>query len=569
MVRDSNSPPAAGSAPPNSAQAPARASEIAASKLPWTRGDRWIAAALGLIAAFLLTWRLDANYLWQDEAATAVMSARLLEFGKPLAYDGKNLISNDNFTSEEFTTIDQRTQDPAASVAYCLKRGDFKADTTWTYQPLGQFLATAASFGAFGRTTFAARLPFALSGIATVLLVYAFVRRWTRDPFLAGLTTAVLVFNAFWILHARQCRYYALSSLCLAVTLACYARWQWDRARFGAAAFVLAAWCWFHVDYGTLWPVVGVLFADALWHNRGRARVEPLVAGFALVAAIVPFALYYELWGRISVQSRTWAERFAANVFNLNQYIVPALIVAIAVFLLVRLRRELPAVERRLIGIACGVFLALAVWVPSVAPEGFLRYVLAAAPLGALVTAWVAVRGLARFGRTAVVAGLAVVVLTPWASNPLHAVVKPRLWTKPDGLVRAELSDMSAEIFRARPDPNRIVVEWLRAHAQPTDEILINYEDVPLMFYLPNPIRGGIAAFRAEDDARTPPRYVILRQSVPFVHWPIFRREVDRYRWKQIETRAPDVMWGNNPDPMGLFHDPARARPLIFAERVD
>lgn len=60
-------------------------------------------------------------------------------------------------------------------------------------------------------------------------------------------------------------------------------------------------------------------------------------------------------------------------------------------------------------------------------------------------------------------------------------------------------------------DPNRIVVEWLKQNAAPSDEILVNYEDIPLMFYLPNPIRG-LSAFRVEDDAKTPPAFVVLRR---------------------------------------------------------
>ena len=51
-------------------------------------------------------------------------------------------------------------------------------------------------------------------------------------------------------------------------------------------------------------------------------------------------------------------------------------------------------------------------------------------------------------------------------------------------------------------------------NAAPNDEILINYEDIPLMYYLPNPIRGGISAFRVEDDRtnlrRRGPRHALL-----------------------------------------------------------
>jgi hypothetical protein len=62
-----------------------------------------------------------------------------------------------------------------------------------------------------------------------------------------------------------------------------------------------------------------------------------------------------------------------------------------------------------------------------------------------------------------------------------------------------------------------LVIEWLQKNAAPSDEILINYEDKPMMFYLPNPIRGGVSAFRVEDDAQTPARFVVLRRSVGFV----------------------------------------------------
>jgi hypothetical protein len=112
------------------------------------------------------------------------------------------------------------------------------------------------------------------------------------------------------------------------------------------------------------------------------------------------------------------------------------------------------------------------------------------------------------------------------------------------------------------------VIDWLKDHAKPTDEILINYEDLPLMFYLPNPIRGGIAAFRAEDDAKKPPEFLVIRSSVPFVHWPVFQREADRYHWNEAGLNFPDVVWGNFPDPMGQSQDFHTTRKIFIAQRV-
>jgi predicted membrane-bound mannosyltransferase len=43
-----------------------------------------VQAIIASLAAILLFWGLSDRYLWQDEAATAVLSARLLKFGRPL-----------------------------------------------------------------------------------------------------------------------------------------------------------------------------------------------------------------------------------------------------------------------------------------------------------------------------------------------------------------------------------------------------------------------------------------------------------------------------------------------------
>src|SRR5450755_3824712 len=122
---------------------------------------------LGGLSALLLLWGLGDKYLWQDEAATAVLAQRLLRFGRPLAYDGVNLITIDHIAAEEANTLAERTGDPKAAVDFYIRRGDFKADTTWRWHPWGQFILEGISLKLLGPTTVAARLPFALAGILT------------------------------------------------------------------------------------------------------------------------------------------------------------------------------------------------------------------------------------------------------------------------------------------------------------------------------------------------------------------------------------------------------------------
>jgi Dolichyl-phosphate-mannose-protein mannosyltransferase len=528
--------------------------------------DTLTQAILAGLAALLLFWGLTDKFLWQDEAATAVLAERMLKFGRPLAYDGVNLVTIDYFATEDTGAIGQRTGDPKAAVAYYVQRGDLKPDTTWKWQPWGQFVLAAVSLRLLGYTTLAARLPFALAGVATVLLLYRLVRQYS-GWLTASLAAVLLLSNGYWILHARQCRYYALSSFLLVATVMAYMRWQ-GKGRRSALVFLLAGWCWFQVDYGTVWPVFAVLFLDALLARRRSYREIAMVA-VALAVALVPFLYYYELWGRGMQPVRSRQEIFYINLFNTNEYVVPIVLLMAVVLLLTWRWKLLKADERHLIAIACGVLLAVSLWVPVAAPEAFLRYVIMAAPLGSFLGAWLLARGcgpaVARFAWL----GALVLVATPLLSLPARALVPSddRYGTKL--LWRSELPMLASEIFGSRPDPNRLTVEWLQRNSAPSDEILINYEDLPLEFYLPNPIRGGIPAFRAEDDTRIPPRFVVLRRSADFVHKPVFERELARYQWAEQPVKIPDLIWGNNPDPMMWEQYPDEMTYLYLARRVD
>src|SRR5580658_7413390 len=89
------------------------------------------------LAAILLFWNLTEKYLWH-EAATAVLATRLLKFGRPLAYDGVNLITTDMFEVNE-DEIGRLAGNAKAAVDHHVLRGEFKPDTTWKWQPWGLF----------------------------------------------------------------------------------------------------------------------------------------------------------------------------------------------------------------------------------------------------------------------------------------------------------------------------------------------------------------------------------------------------------------------------------------------
>ena len=523
-----------------------------------------VLAIIVAAAATLLFWRLGAIYLWQDEANTAVLAERMLKHGKPLGYDGVNLLTNDNAAAEDTRTVYMRTTSAAAGVDYIVQRGDLRADTAWIFHPWGQFVVAAASIGVLGKATIAARLPFAMAAFATVLLLFWLTRRSTGSVLTAAVACALLLLDGSWILHGRQARYYALSSLLLVVVIAAFDRWQ-SGARYGAAVFIVAAWLFFQVDYGTFWPVIGVLGVAALI-GQPRAIVKTIAAFAVLALSIVPFVFFYQLAGRRSVQLEDWTRRFHGALFNLNDGVAPIVVLIAAAIMFVVLRRRLGESERRLVAVSVAIIAPMLLWVPSVAPASFARYVIMLAPLGAFLTAWC----VSRLFRHAVVptcAVAAVIAVTAWVTWPFDSFATIEQLKANGAIIRPMLRSMVADVFVPRKDPNRSVIEYLREHAKPTDEILINYEDIPLMYYLPNPIRGGVAAFRAEDDAKRPPEFVVLRRSVPWVHPPVIARELERYAWDPITLSAPDVIWGNNPDPIGHIQDPDTAQDLYIARR--
>src|ERR1700722_19719888 len=99
-----------------------------------SRSDGVLWAILGL-AAILLFWGIGDRSLWQDEAETALLGKNILRFGRPLAFDDANVISQE--ASKEFGP-----------------------DYLWRWSPWVQFYIAAGSFAVFGPTTLAARLPF-------------------------------------------------------------------------------------------------------------------------------------------------------------------------------------------------------------------------------------------------------------------------------------------------------------------------------------------------------------------------------------------------------------------------
>src|SRR3990167_2223653 len=134
---------------------------------------------------FFIFFNLQKPCFWQDEAETALVAKTVLQYGVPKVTDGFN--------------------------SYYQGPGKLGAawGGVWAWTPWLQFYLAAFSIKLFGVSELAGRLPFALFGFITLLLLYSFSCR-IFDRRTAFISFVLLAFCVPFILYVRQCRYYAL-----------------------------------------------------------------------------------------------------------------------------------------------------------------------------------------------------------------------------------------------------------------------------------------------------------------------------------------------------------------------
>jgi 4-amino-4-deoxy-L-arabinose transferase-like glycosyltransferase len=517
-----------------------------AARYQGSRG--WLLPALVLlVGAFLLTCRLDDAYLWQDEAETALVSRHLLSYGLPLSSDGTDWVQQAGQAFVEFTP-----------------------DYVWIYHSWLQYALTAAAFRIFGPTTFAARLPFVLVGLATLLFFHRFLRRWLGPAGLvAGVGSVLLLFCIPFVLLMRQDRYYALAAFSTLLTLDAYLHLRAGE-RWAAPYLILSAALLYHSHYGAFFPTMAALGVHWFLGRPSRTASRRFLFSAAMIACLVlPWASYMHVLTR----GQPFApDRFLGHLGQLSVYITGWVfpLVLVPVLLVACLRRgtgrslALSSSQATFCSLA-GLVVVINIIMLSANSAfdwAFFRYIAHLIPvllaMLAIVVAWVLHRW--------PVAGY-VLLGVLLASNGLHSLpyTLPGLRTlNPAGLWPASpafeaLSDVWAKAGRFRSDPlmyaqeltheyegpNEGLVAYFREHAQVGQTVLVNYEDLPLMFYTRLNVIGGMGAHGLTDTAL--PDWVVDRRNGPYRD--ALASIVASGSYERIELPYPDIRWENRPEP--------------------
>lgn len=479
------------------------------------RRDLWTAAAFAVLllaASFAVFGRLGDSLLWQDEAQTALISETVLAHGVPLGYDGRN-----SFSMED--------------------GADYGKGYLWRYHPWLQFYLTAASFAVLGKTTLAARLPFALFGVGTIALVF-FLAQELSGSAIAGCAAMLLLTGSVpFLLLSRQCRYYAPAAFFTTLALYAYVRLTSAKRRSVAllvAASVLLFYC-HYLYYGVLF---GAIVLHAAWFHRTALKDVARAAATSLLF-VLPGALWHLTmpYGKIYVLGyRDPGVALGLLVYfvrDIGRYLVPPVFVVfllIAGFLLYRTKRARN--ERRAKTESPGWAL-LAIWIACcliavslLSTEYYFRYLGPAMPVFCVLAALF----VDRLRRAHAALGALAVAL----------FLYPQPWR-----------DYLHELTHHYVGPMDGFVSYLNANAKPNDVVWATLEDLPIKFYTGLRV---VSSMTGEDLSKAPrPDWLVFRRfafnASDVAARAFIKEHLRKSDFEEIRLPYPDIAFHNREDP--------------------
>ena len=492
----------------------------------------WFLVIVLCIASFLLLWNLGNQYLWQDEAETALVSKTILTHGVPKAYDGKN------FFSQEGSAV-------------------YTDNYTWIYTPWFTFYLLAAFFKLFGISTFTARLPFALFGIGTVLLTYFFARSLFKDQDTAMVSALLLTFSVPFLIMAKQCRYYSFVMFFSVLGLYAYLK-MIEGSKKGIMLFFFASLFLFHTNYIFCAILLLTVFLHSLLCYRDRWKTV-FFSCLAVTLINAPWVIFFagvkygEKYGT-SLRYGVFFEYIWIFISLVIKYVLPPALLLIPLFLLGInwFRNKKLSLKNMMWKEFLLLFLFLVINIVSVSLFGtfaFFRYLSPSLPLLSILMAAMIVP------LKKIHAALAIGIIA------LLIVFSP-------------FSKYIYEITHDYDGPIEGIVKYLKENAKKTDIVAIGYGDLPLKFYTDLRIVGS----RTGEDPSVLARdadFIILRKhymghkSQSFMKYLINNVNWDNYQ--EIVIDYPDIEAENREDPRYHFFKTVtdEDRVVIFKKRKD
>ncbi|MEN6385223.1 MAG: glycosyltransferase family 39 protein [Phycisphaerales bacterium] len=466
-----------------------------------------ILLAIMCIAFFLLLANLGNQYLWQDEAETAVVSKTILQYGVPHGYDGKN------FFSQELGS-------------------DLGKNYVWRRLMWLPYYTVSGFYGIFGTSTFVSRLPFALFGIASVYLTYLFAAKWRQSKRIALIAAGLLTVCVAFLILARQCRYYSMGIFFSLLSLYFYALLL-EKKKYSNILLFFSSMLLFHSQH----IYIGILFPTLLLHTYifHRDKLKSLSKVLGLVLLInspwiiwligIDFSIAY---GRNVMPLGMSIVRMIADIVHC---VVPPMFILLAVILLIfraakykKLFADRKSLERLSLLIFFVIFNMIVIVIVS--PFPFFRYMSASIPILIIIFALIVD---AAISTNFIFAAAAIVLL---------------IWTQAG---TSKLRDYLYEITHDFDGPIEGICKFLNEHGSADDVVAITYGDMPLKFYTKMRIVGGLTGEKLEPARNA--KWVVMRKygnSDKDKKVKLFlQRNVDYTKYRPITIDYPDTPFEN------------------------
>ncbi|MFH0763542.1 MAG: glycosyltransferase family 39 protein [Candidatus Omnitrophota bacterium] len=495
-----------------------------------TTANRLFLITILSIASFFLFCNLGNQYLWQDEAETAILARNTLTFGLPQAYDGKNTVLI--------------LEIPEFSKNYLFGK-------YWMGQPWLAIYMASLSFRVFGINTFAARFPFALTGLFCIFLVYLLAQKFFKSRAVSNISVSLAAFSVPFILHLRQCRYFSpgtfLTLLCIYLYL-CYIEKKKNSSPFLLASLFILLNTSFSYFLGVAAAVILHIFLTQKSSDFKRNTVFIAV----LSISSIPILYFFKLQRRLALDLDWILHNVRFYIRAINKYIFPwRSAVLLYIFYVLRKRKlavSMPKKDRDAIYLIA-LFIIFALVFLFFINMNSLRYIIHIAPLFFILEAYIIYRLMTKFRYLV----LSVII-------PLTLFTNAFSFSLP---VRSFVLDYIYEITHDYDGPAEGITMYLNANAKPGDTVKVAHMfDNPIIFYTdlkvdnmppfdPSTGSGSTMSFcRRVDDGRFPEWIVVSGRWNSGFYDSDFYLEVKK-RYEEIVLPYPDIPWENRPDDMG------------------
>ena len=519
-----------------------------------------------LIMVFL---GLSNSVLQADEGGDTFISSTILKYGAPYHQDEKN---------------------------YTMEHGKVRDDGLFVYRTWIPYYLQAGSLYLFGKTTFAARLPFALLGVTAAIALYFFTLKLTKKRTIAFLATLFLISSVPALIYFRTARYVGLPILLTILLLYSYVT-IFEKKKWNHWPLTLVSIIYFHTMYVAFAGVIlGALIHFYIHRSSATPENHKKVAHAAIITSIftLPWLWFitpifakipeFYLSANDQIDTTNWRflKHFAGFLFQLNNYIFPFIL--LPMLLISSLRPYRTEIQLCLCCITGLIFVSLLHEIP------IQQYIAGSFPLWSILLALIITEG---FPSQATVRFILIATLI--FTNLIHVgpllSVKKILKDNPEWFrkssyvkhaykafareveLKSNFHKHLFEISHPYEGPLDKIVHFFKTNGKPGDSCYIDSEHESLAYYT-----GMKLIHRDDIKALDTPDWIVLRgdyrhaidRNLSSEIAQSLREILSKYPYSKIELDAPAIRVNNTYDiQIHLFHSPSSADKVVIYKRTN